>query len=110
MNKIGKVKKYNRIKVELAEAGKQNTDLAKYIGVHPSTVSDWCTNTNQPSVQDLFKISEFLKINVRDLLVPTKWDNETLTQAAENEPTPIHKLKSSQRLTSKSKQKPKGTK
>jgi len=110
MNKTSKGKKYNRIKVELAEAGKQNADLAKYIAVHPSTVSDWCTNTNQPSIQDLFKISEFLKIDVRKLLVSTNWETETLTQAAEKEPALIHKLKSSQKPGSKSKQKPKNSK
>lgn len=69
--------KYNRIKTELAEADKQNAELAEYIGVHVTTVSDWCTNTNQPSIQDLFKISKFLKINVQQLLVATKWDNAT---------------------------------
>ena len=102
MNKTSKGKKYNRIKAELAEAGKQNADLANFMGVHPSTVSDWCTNTNQPSIQDLFKISEFLKINVRDLLVETFWENELMTQAAEREPAPIHKLKSSKRSSGKS--------
>jgi putative transcriptional regulator len=102
MNKTSKSKKYNRIKAELAEAGKQNADLANYMEVHPSTVSDWCTNTNQPSVQDLFKISEFLKINVRDLLVETTWENELITQAAEKEPAPIHKLRSSKKSSNKS--------
>jgi len=63
--------RYNRIKTELAEAAKQNSDLAAYMQVHVSTVSDWCTNTNQPSVQDLFRIAEFLKIDVRQLLVST---------------------------------------
>jgi transcriptional regulator with XRE-family HTH domain len=78
--------RYNRIKVELTEAGKQNGDLATFMKVHPSTVSDWCTNTNQPSIQDLYKISEFLKINVRQLLLPTNWASDTnLSQAAEKE-------------------------
>jgi transcriptional regulator with XRE-family HTH domain len=77
--------KYNRIKVELTEAGKQNSDLATYMKVHPSTVSDWCTNTNQPSIQDLYKISEFLKTDVRRLLVPTNWATEALNQTAERE-------------------------
>ncbi|HEY4150769.1 MAG TPA: helix-turn-helix transcriptional regulator [Chitinophagaceae bacterium] len=63
-------RKYNRIKVELTEAGKQNGELAVFLDVHPSTVSDWCTNTNQPSIQYLYKIAEFLKIDVRRLLVP----------------------------------------
>jgi putative transcriptional regulator len=85
MNKNRKTIRYNRIKVELTDVGKQSKELAKYLGVTPSTVSDWCTNTNQPSIQVLYKISEFLKINVRDLLVPTSWVREAeMTQAAED--------------------------
>jgi putative transcriptional regulator len=106
MNKSAKGK-YNRIKAELAEAGKQNADLATYMEVHPSTVSDWCTNTNQPSVQDLYRIAEFLKIDVRKLLIPTSWErNEVLTQAAE--PPTVHKIKSQRKLEGKSKNKSKG--
>lgn len=95
---MSKINKYNRIKVELIEAGKQSMELARYVGVHPSTVSDWCTNTNQPSIQDLYKISEFLKVNVRNLLIPTNWDSEDLAQAAEDKPvynkkTPSKKAK-----------------
>ena len=64
------IKKYNRIKVELTEAGKLNAELAAFLGVHASTVSDWCTNTNQPSIKDLYRIAEFLQTDVRNLLVP----------------------------------------
>jgi transcriptional regulator with XRE-family HTH domain len=64
------IKKYNRIKVELTEAGKLSAELAAFLGVHASTVSDWCTNTNQPSIKDLYRIAEFLQTDVRNLLVP----------------------------------------
>jgi transcriptional regulator with XRE-family HTH domain len=77
--------KYNRIKVELAEAGKKNQELAEYLDVHVTTVSDWCTNRNQPSVQDLYRISEFLRNDVRRLLVTTNWETK-MTKAAEDEP------------------------
>src|SRR5665213_2522860 len=73
--------KYNKIKTALIEADKQNADLAEYMKVHITTVSDWYTNTNQPSIQDLFKISKFLKINVRKLLVPTDWENNPMEDA-----------------------------
>ena len=63
-------KRYNRINAELAEAGIQSKDLAKYMNVHVTTISDWCTNTNQPSLQDLYKVAAFLEIDVRRLLVP----------------------------------------
>ena len=80
---MSKTKIYNRIKVALAEAGKQNMELAKYVGVHITTVSDWCTNTNQPSVQHLFKIAEFLKVDVRTLLLATNWEETGASRAAE---------------------------
>lgn len=73
--------KYNRIKTALTEAGKQSSELAEFMKVHETTVSDWCTNTNQPSVQVLFEISRFLRMNVRKLLVPTSWPNEPLKEA-----------------------------
>ncbi|ANH80003.1 hypothetical protein A8C56_02540 [Niabella ginsenosidivorans] len=64
--------KYNRIKTVLTEADKKNSDLAKYMKVHVITVSNWCTNTNQPSIQDLFKIAKFVNKDVRQLLVSTR--------------------------------------
>jgi putative transcriptional regulator len=82
---MAEIKKYNRIKVELAEAVKKNQELAGYLNVHVTTVSDWCTNKNQPSVQDLYRISEFLRIDVRRLLSATNWESG-LTKAAESEP------------------------
>lgn len=78
------LQKYNRIKAELAEAGRKNSELAEYMGMHVTTISDWCTNKNQPSIQDLYKIAKFLRINVRMLLVPSNLDHE-LSLAAEDE-------------------------
>lgn len=96
--------KYNRLKVELAEAGKLNAELAKYLKVHVTTVSDWCTNTNQPSIQNLYRISEFLRIDVRKLLMPTRWNEETmLTQAAEEDPVYFKPPKKTQKASSASK-------
>jgi transcriptional regulator with XRE-family HTH domain len=76
---------YNKIRAELILGQKKNLELAKYMDVSVSTVSDWCTNTNQPSIQDLYRIAEFLQIDVRRLLYPTYWDSN-LTKAAEEEP------------------------
>lgn len=64
---------YNTIKAALAAADKKNKALAQYMGVHVTTVSDWCKNKNQPSVQDLYRISEFLKTDIHKLLMPTNW-------------------------------------
>ena len=59
----------SRIKVSLAYAGKTVVCLAGQLGKDPVTVSKWCTNTTQPDLQTLAKISELLKINIRELLV-----------------------------------------
>lgn len=62
----------NRIKVALADVGKTGVWLADQLGKDPVTVSKWCTNTTQPNLQTLAKISELLKINIRELLVNNK--------------------------------------
>lgn len=62
----------NRIKGALADAGKTGVWLARQLGKDPVTVSKWCTNTTQPDLQTLAKISELLDINIRELLVDNK--------------------------------------
>ena len=62
----------NRIKGALADAGKTGVWLAGQLGKDPVTVSKWCTNTTQPDLQTLAKISELLKINLRELLVDNR--------------------------------------
>lgn len=58
----------NRIKAVLADAGRTNKWLAKQLGKAPVTVSKWCTNTTQPDLQTLSKISVLLNVDIRDLL------------------------------------------
>ena len=62
----------NRIKGALADVGKTSVWLAGQLGKDPVTVSKWCTNTTQPDLQTLAKISELLNINIRELLVNNK--------------------------------------
>lgn len=59
----------NRIKGALADAGKTGVWLARQLGKDPVTVSKWCTNTTQPDLQTLAKISDLLNIDIRELLV-----------------------------------------
>lgn len=62
----------NRLKVVLAEQHKTNLWLAKMLGKDPATVSKWCTNTAQPSLETLNDIAECLNIDVRTLLNPNE--------------------------------------
>ena len=60
--------RYNRIKVVLAEKGKSNNDLAEFLGVEASTVSNYVTNARQPTVERLFVIAKFLGVEARELI------------------------------------------
>jgi putative transcriptional regulator len=61
----------NRIKVVLVEKDKSSKSLATHLGKTESTVSRWCTNEIQPSIETLYEISKFLKVDIRELLVST---------------------------------------
>lgn len=61
----------NRIKSVLAEKNKSSKDLASHLGKTESTVSRWCTNEVQPSIETLYEISKFLEVDMRELLVST---------------------------------------
>ena len=52
--------------VEKSQTGKW---LAEQLGKDPVTISKWCTNTTQPDLQTLSKISDLLHIDIRELLV-----------------------------------------
>ena len=45
-------KDINRIKVVLVEKKRTNKWLAEQLGKDPATVSKWCTNTAQPSLEN----------------------------------------------------------
>lgn len=61
-------KKLNRIKEVLVEQNKTSLWLASQIKRDKSTVSRWCTNDMQPSIETLFQIAEILNISAKDLL------------------------------------------
>lgn len=62
----------NRLKVVLAEQKRTNKWLAEELGKDPASVSKWCTNVSQPSLETLVEIAKCLKIDVKDLLWSTK--------------------------------------
>lgn len=65
-------KELNRIRIVLAELNKKNKWLADKLGKNQATISQWCNNARQPSIETLFDIAEVLDVNVRTLIVPTK--------------------------------------
>lgn len=65
-------KAINRIKVVLVEKGRTNIWLAEKIGRNTATVSRWCTNEVQPSLDTLVEIAKVLDVDIKDLLNSTK--------------------------------------
>lgn len=59
---------YNRIKIVLVEQNKTSLWLAEQIKKDKSTVSRWCTNDMQPSIETLFQIAKILEVSPRELI------------------------------------------
>ena len=66
--KMAETKDLNRIKVMLVEKKRSNKWLAEQLGKDPATVSKWCTNTSQPTLETLLKIAELLDVNYTELV------------------------------------------
>ena len=61
-------KDINRIKVVLVEKRRTNKWLAEQLGCAPTTVSKWCTNACQPSMETYIRISKLLEVEIDELL------------------------------------------
>lgn len=61
-------RKLNRIKGALADQGKTNKWLAEQLGKDPATVSKWCTNASQPSLEMMMTIAKLLSVEMNDLV------------------------------------------
>ena len=61
-------KDINRIKIVLVEKKKTGKRLAEQLGKDPATVSKWCTNAAQPSLEPLLQIAKCLEVEIKDLL------------------------------------------
>ena len=59
----------NKLKAILKEQGRTQVFLSTKINKTSATINLWCRNVVQPSVPDLYKISDILEIPVAELLV-----------------------------------------
>lgn len=66
------MKPINRIKVVLVEKRKTGKWLAEHLGKDPATISRWCSNSIQPSVETFSKVAELLNVDVRELFNKSK--------------------------------------
>ena len=60
--------KLNRLKTVLVDKGKSNKWLAEQLGKDPATISKWCTNTSQPSLEMMMTIAKLLQVELNDLV------------------------------------------
>ena len=57
----------NRLKLLLVEKKKTSKWLSEQLGITPSIVSKWCTNTSQPDIETLVRISRLLDVSLEEL-------------------------------------------
>lgn len=61
-------KDLNRLKVVLAEKKRTNKWLAEQLGKDPATISKWCTNNAQPTLENLLQIAKCLEVDISELV------------------------------------------
>lgn len=66
------MKELNRIKEVLAERKKTGKWLCEQLDKDPATVSRWCNNHTQPSLESLDRIAEILGVDIRVLMNKSK--------------------------------------
>ena len=59
----------NRLKIVLVEKKRTNKWLSEQLGVSPSTVSKWCTNSSQSDLGCLLRIADVLNVDIKELIV-----------------------------------------
>lgn len=62
------IERINRLKIVLVEKNRKGKWLAEQLGKNEATVSRWCSNTAQPSLEMLVKIASILHVDPRELL------------------------------------------
>lgn len=61
-------KAINRIKVVLVEKNLSSKWLAEQLGKNEATISRWCTNDVQPTLNTLASIADLLGVRITDLI------------------------------------------
>lgn len=62
------IERINRLKIVLVEQNRTGKWLAEQLGKNEATVSRWCSNSAQPSLEMLVKIASILKVDTRSLI------------------------------------------
>jgi|1185.fasta_scaffold102611_1 putative transcriptional regulator len=59
--------RYNRLKIVLAEKNMSQKAISEMSDISPNSISKWCNNTHQPSIQIAFKLAKILEVEFSDL-------------------------------------------
>lgn len=70
----------NRIKLVLVEKKRTSKCLSEQLGVTPSTISKWCTNSSQPDISNLLRVAKLLEVEIKELLVSEYKKNYLIPQ------------------------------
>lgn len=62
------IERINRLKIVLVEQNRTGKWLAEQLGKNEATISRWCSNSAQPSLEMLVKIASILKVDPRSLI------------------------------------------
>ncbi len=58
----------NRLKIVLVEQNRTGKWLAEQLGKNEATISRWCSNSAQPSLEMLIRIASILNVDPRKLI------------------------------------------
>ncbi len=78
-------KDINRIKVVLVDKKKTNKWLAEQLGKDQTTISKWCTNTSQPDLESLMKISQLLGVEISELVRFEQINEDKINKEEQND-------------------------
>lgn len=69
--RVSNTDKINRIKAVLLELDVTQKELAEKLGLSVHSVTRFCNNHGQPTLNNLKRIATVLEVNIQDLLNPT---------------------------------------
>lgn len=75
-------KNLNRLRVVIAEKNVTNKWLSEQLGIGQATISKWVTNTSQPNLEMLVKLSKVQEVDMKDLV---RYDDVVVEKKEETE-------------------------
>lgn len=74
----------NRLAEVFSEKKIYNRHVAEYLDKSEGTVSRWVNNHRQPTLEQLYKIAEYLRMDIRSLLYASDWKSSKVSPYQKN--------------------------